>query len=81
MNREQIRESVLSSLRSVAPEADLSTLEGGADLREALDIDSMDFLSFVTSVNAALKVEIPERDYRQVRTLDACVDYLAGRLT
>lgn len=80
MNREQLRTVVLDSLHAVAPEADLSALGGSADLRDALDIDSMDFLAFVTAVHDKLKVDIPEREYREVRTLDGCVDYLARRL-
>jgi hypothetical protein len=31
-------------LENIAPEADLDTLDRAADIREALDIDSMDFL-------------------------------------
>ncbi len=81
MNREQIRTAVLESLQAIAPEADMSTLDAKVDLRDALDIDSMDFLSFVTSVHTKLKVDIPERDYREVRTLDACIDYLTRRIT
>ena len=34
-----------------------------ADLREALDIDSMDFLNFVTAIHHRLGVDIPELDY------------------
>ena len=80
MNREQIRTAVLSSLQAVAPETDPSTLDPDVDLREALDIDSMDFLSFVTVLHTKLNVDIPERDYRDVRTLNSCVDYLARRV-
>jgi acyl carrier protein len=80
MTREQIRSAVLESLRAIAPEADLSTLDPAADLRDTLDIDSMDFLSFITSMHTKLKVDIPERDYREVRTLDTCVEYLARRV-
>lgn len=81
MTPEQIRTAVLSSLQAIAPETDPSTLDPNADLREALDIDSMDFLSFVTAMHTKLKVDIPERDYREVRTLNACVDYLSRRVT
>ena len=56
MNREGIRATVLGCLKSVAPEADLASLGGAADLRDALDIDSMDFLRFVVKVHEALHV-------------------------
>ncbi|CAN5915830.1 hypothetical protein BH11MYX4_BH11MYX4_50960 [soil metagenome] len=80
MNRDAIRSSVLASLAAVAPEADPAALAPNADLREALDIDSMDFLRFVVGLHERLHIDIPERDYAKVRTLDACVSYLAGRL-
>ena len=80
MNPEQLRATVLESLHAIAPEADLSTLDSKVDVRDALDIDSMDFLAFVTLVHEKLNVDIPERDYREVRTLDGCVDYLARRV-
>ena len=80
MNREEIRTSVLASLAEIAPEADSASLASNADLRDELDIDSMDFLRFVVGLHERLHVDIPERDYAKVRTLDACVDYLAGKL-
>jgi acyl carrier protein len=80
MTVDEIKAAVLGALKSVAPEADPSALSGGADLREALDIDSMDFLRFVTYLHDELHVDIPERDYGRVRTLDACVSYIAAKL-
>lgn len=79
MSTDPIRDAVVESLRSVAPEADFASLAGGADLRDALDIDSMDFLRFVVDLHARLHVDIPERDYPKVRTLDACIAYLRSR--
>lgn len=80
MNRDTIRSAVLASLTAVAPEADPGALAPNADLRDALDIDSMDFLRFVVGLHERLHVDIPERDYAKVRTLDTCVSYLAGKL-
>ena len=68
--------AVKAALSAVAPEADLSTLDRKGDLREQLDIDSMDFLKFLVGLHDALGVDVPERDYRKLATLDACVDYL-----
>jgi acyl carrier protein len=80
MNPQEIRSNVLASLADVAPEADPSVLAPNADLRDALDIDSMDFLRFVVSLHDRLHVDIPEKDYPKVRTLDACVEYLGAKL-
>lgn len=80
MNRDEIQATVVDSLRAVAPDADVTELAADADIRDALDIDSMDFLSFVTAVHERLHVDIPERDYGKVRTIQACVDYVARKL-
>ncbi len=66
-------------LGSIAPEADFSTLAGGEDLREALDLDSMDFLNFIIALHERTGVDIPEADYPKLRTLDGAVSYLGRR--
>jgi acyl carrier protein len=77
MTPEEIRGAVLSILRTIAPEIDPRTIRPTADLREELDIDSMDFLRFVVQLEARLGVSVPEADYSCIRTLDACVAFLA----
>jgi acyl carrier protein len=75
----QLKEAVLQALFSVAPEAEGEPLDPASSLRDQLDIDSMDFLNFLVALKAAVGVEVPEADYAQVATLDACVSYLAAR--
>jgi acyl carrier protein len=80
MTRDEIRATLLRQLGEIAPEAELGDLDGAADLRDELDLDSMDFLSFVTAVDRVLHVAIPESDYARVVTLAGCTDYLAEKL-
>lgn len=80
MNRDEIRLSVLSVLRTIAPEMDPVGLDPGANLREQLDIDSMDFLNFVIRLHERFQVDVPEADYVRLQTLDDCVKYLAGKM-
>ena len=35
----------------------------------------MDFLNFVIALHKELRVEIPEKDYPKLSTLDGCVGY------
>ena len=67
-------------LGNIAPEIDLKTIDAGADLREALDIDSMDFLNFITAIHHRLGIDIPEVDYPKLVTLDGAVQYLEAKL-
>jgi acyl carrier protein len=79
MTEAELRKAVLDTLGDIAPEADLAALAPGKDLREELDIDSMDFLNFVIALHEKLGVEIPEADYPQLITLDGAIGYLAPR--
>jgi acyl carrier protein len=75
-----IRKVVQEELNEIAPEVDMATVEPDADLREALDIDSMDFLNFITAIHHRLGVDIPEIDYPKLITLDGAVAYIAAHL-
>jgi len=80
MTTDEIKDTVLRLLCEIAPEADPAELAPDVDFREQLDLDSMDVLNFVISVDQELGVDIPEHDYPRVLTLDGFVAYLAERL-
>jgi acyl carrier protein len=79
MSPEQLRSVVLQALSDVAPEIEPGSLDPTAELRNQLDLDSMDFLNFVLGLHKALGIDIPEADYRKLATLDGCVAYLAAK--
>jgi acyl carrier protein len=80
MSDVDIRMVVQEELNNIAPEIDLASVDPAADLREALDIDSMDFLNFVTAVHHRLGVDIPEADYPKLITLNGAATYLETKL-
>jgi len=80
MNLPDVRAVVREELGNIAPEVDLATVGSTADLREALDIDSMDFLNFITAIHHRLGVNVPELDYPKLVTLDGAVKYLETKL-
>lgn len=61
----------------IAPDMDTSTLDADVDVRDALDIDSFDFLNFVVALHGATGVDVPEHDYAKVRTVRSCASYVA----
>ena len=71
---------VKEELNNIAPEVDLATVDPAADLREAIDIDSIDFLNLVTALHHRTGIEIPELDYPKLITLSGMVAYLEARL-
>ena len=80
MNALDIREVVQEELNNIAPEIDLATVDPAGDLRETFDIDSMDFLNFITAIHHRLGVDIPELDYPKLFTLDGAVAYITAKL-
>lgn len=78
MSDEEIRRKLVDFLERIAPGSGAGQVAPGEDLREALDLDSMDFLRFVQLLKAELGVEVPEREYPAIRTLDGCAAYVAA---
>lgn len=77
MNEQETRRIAAEVLAGIAPEADLSTLDEDADLREALDLDSMDFLNFVIGLSRRSGLAIPEADTPRLYTMRGLVAYLS----
>jgi acyl carrier protein len=79
MTEDEIRKVVQEELGNIAPEMDIEKLDASADLREALDIDSIDFLNFITALHKRLGIDVPELDYPKLFTLDGAVSYFATK--
>ena len=79
MIEDEIRATVIAELGNIAPETDASTIDPNADLREALDIDSLDFLNFVTALHKKLGVNVPESDYANLLTVKGAIAYLVQK--
>lgn len=76
MNEQAIRQLTAQVLAGIAPEGDLAGVGDSQDLREALDLDSMDFLNFVIGLSEKTGVPIPEADMSQLRTMKGLIAYL-----
>jgi len=80
MSNLDIRQAVNEELNNIAPEVDMASVDPAADLREVMDIDSMDFLNFITAIHHRLGIDIPEIDYPKLVTLAGTVAYLEAKL-
>jgi acyl carrier protein len=79
MTEQDLNSLVRTTLYSVAPDIEGEPVEPDISFREQFEIDSMDFLNFVIGLNKATGIDIPERDYPQLETLDGAVAYLKAR--
>lgn len=76
---EEARAAVVDAILAIVPDADVAALGDHAPFRSELELDSLDFLSFVESVSGATGVRIDEVDYPRLDTIDGCVAFLTGR--
>ena len=76
----RIKAAIFAGLHQIAPEAAPELLAPDVNIREALDIDSFDYLNFMIALDAELGVEIPEADYGLLGTLNDLVKYLEARV-
>ena len=77
MTKDEIKVVLIEEIGNIAPEIDVARVPDGADLREALDIDSIDFLNLMIALDKRLGISVPEADYPRLRTLAEAVDYLS----
>jgi len=75
----EIGQIVREALSNVAPEVDLAAIDPKKDLRDQIDIDSVDFLNFVIGLHKELGVEIPDADLPKLTTLNGCAAYLLAK--
>jgi len=76
---QEIKALILRELKKIAPEVE-AEVDPAVDLREQIDLDSMDILNLMIAVHEATGVEIPEADYARMSTLNDCVSYLRSRI-
>ena len=81
MNTTEARALVEQLVHRIAPEVDLGSADPEAPLQDALDLDSMDFLNLVTAVHDQTGIDIPERDYPRLGSLNGFVRYLVDATT
>lgn len=77
---DEIRNSVLHVLHQIVPEADLQSLNPDVNLRNEMDIDSMDFFRFMLKLHEELNIDIPESDYKKLATLNKCIEYINAKI-
>ena len=76
MTRDEIKATALDALSEIAPEVDTGKLDAKISFRDQFDMDSVDYLNFVLTLEKRLAIKIPEVDYPKLSSLDGCLRYL-----
>ncbi len=79
MTPDEARNALFEELGNIAPEWDPAEIDPHEDIRDAMDIDSMDLLNLVIALHQRLGIDIPESDYGKMITIDGAVAYLVAQ--
>jgi acyl carrier protein len=78
MTPEQARDLIFDVLADIAPEVDRASVDDSLDLTEQLDLDSMDYLTWMIGISEKTGTDIPQRDVSNFMTIHGAVSYLVG---
>ena len=79
MTQEQVKQIVIDIINEIAPDEDTSNLKSEVNLRDQMDLDSMDFLDIVMELRKQHGIEVPEEDYPRLASLESCANYLTPK--
>jgi acyl carrier protein len=77
MNETELKSVILDGLKQIAPANVVDELRPDEKFLQKLDLDSFDHLNFLTAISGQLGIDIPEKDYGKLDTLQHIVEYLA----
>jgi acyl carrier protein len=70
---------VKDSITRIVPDADFAALGPDDTFRDALEMDSLDLLSFMESLSERTGVRIDDEDTPRLQTLSGSADFLVAR--
>ncbi|MFF3890070.1 acyl carrier protein [Streptomyces sp. NPDC001914] len=79
MNRTEALDLVRESISRAVPGADVEALRPDDAFRDALEMDSLDFLGFVEVLTERSGIRIEDEDASMLTTLSGSADFLLTR--
>jgi acyl carrier protein len=79
VTNDEALDTVKRVLTEIVPDADFAAIGPDARFREALELDSLDFLTFVGRLTELTGCRIDEDDYPRLVTLETSAAFLVER--
>ncbi|MGH4032077.1 acyl carrier protein [Actinomycetota bacterium Odt1-20B] len=79
MNRIEALAVLKDAITQIVPDADFDHVGVEDKFRDALELDSLDFVRLVEIVSTRTGVRIDEEDYADLTTLSDAADFLVAR--
>ena len=77
MNHQQARAIVIEEIEAIAPDVAPVANTDNEDVREALDLDSMDIFNLIAALHRRLEIEIPDAEAAQFVTIGSAARWIA----
>lgn len=79
MTPDQARAALQEAIAHVVPGADLTGLPDDADLRDAFELDSLDFVEVVEQLSGIVGFRIEDHEAEALRTVESAARFLTAR--
>ena len=76
MTYQEIRAIVIEEIEAIAPDVAPVAIGDAEDVREALDLDSMDIFNLITALHTRFNIDIPDKDAAQFTTVGGAAGWL-----
>jgi acyl carrier protein len=74
-----LADRILATLHRIAPDVEPAAVDRARPLVDQLDLDSMDYQSFLAALSTEHALPIPEQDVARLRSIDDLVSYIEAR--
>lgn len=79
MTPDQARAALQEAIAHVVPGADLTGLPDDTDLRDAFELDSLDFVEVVEQLSGIVGFRIEDHEAESLRTVESAARFLTAR--
>lgn len=76
MTYQETRTVVIEEIENIAPDVAPVTIDDTEDVRDALDLDSMDIFNLIAALHKRLEIDIPDKDAAQFVTIGGAARWL-----
>lgn len=77
LTRQALRALLLDVIDAVAPGSVPDPIDDDADIREQMDLDSMDLLNVIAAVHERTGIDVPDSDVEEMTTVNKAISYLS----
>ena len=78
MNESELKQIIVGVINVSVPGVDASILEGDDEIGPTLDLDSFDQLQIQGGLNEKLGIEVPEKIYARLKTLNQLIAHFSA---